>query len=73
MVALPVPIAVLPAPKAMVKVVPPLFFNCPRLSCAEVTVVEPFMVPEVIILSEELVGCVPVKSTPLVLSARMEL
>ena len=73
MVALPVPIAALPAPKAMVGVGPPLFCNCPRLSCAEVTVVEPFMVPEVMILSEELVGCVPVKSRPLVLSARMEL
>ena len=73
MVALPVPIAELPAPKAMVKVVPPLFLNCPRLSCAEVTVMEPFMVPEVMMLSEELLGCAPPKSSPLVLSARMEL
>ena len=59
MVALPAPMAELPAPKAMLKVVPPLFCNGPRLSCAVVTVVEPDMVPEVIRLFEELDGWAP--------------
>ena len=39
MVALAVPIAELPVPKAMVKVGPPLSCRGPRLSCSEVTVV----------------------------------
>jgi len=62
-VALPVPIATLVLPKAMVKVGPPLFCNGPRLSAALVVVVVPVRVPLVIkLLVDDEVGAVPEKS-----------
>ena len=67
MVALPKPIAMLPAPKAMVKVEPPLFCRGPRLSWALVTVVAQVRVPLVIKLLVDMVGAVPEKLVPLVL------
>ena len=63
MVALPVPIATLVLPKAMVKVGPPLFCSWPRLSKALVVVVVPVRVPLVIkLLVDDEVGAVPEKS-----------
>ena len=68
MVALPVPMATLVLPKAMVKVGPPLFCSWPRLSWALVVVVAPVRVPLVIkLLVDDEVGAVPEKSVPLVL------
>ena len=73
MVALPAPIAALPAPKAMVKVGPPLFCRGPRLSWALVTGVAPVRVPIVIKLLVDVTGWLPEKSPPLVLLAMMVL
>ena len=73
MVALPAPIATLPAPKAMVKVGPPLFCRGPRLSWALVTGVAPVRVPIVIKLLVDVTGWLPEKSPPLMLLAMMVL
>ena len=75
---MPVPAAVLmatlPAPKAMVKVGPPLSCKGPRLICALVTVVAPVKVPVVIrLLFDDIAGALPTKSPPLTLLAMMVL
>ena len=67
-----VPIAGLPAPKAMVKVGPPLSCKGPRLICAPVTVAAPVKEPVVIrLLVDNTVGALPTKSPPLRLLAIM--
>ena len=77
MVALPVLMARLPAPKAMLKVGPPLFCRVPRLSCAVVTVVaqenEPCVTRLFAAVEGESSKTPPKISPPLVLLAIMVL